>query len=111
MGDSIICGYRIENPRISLLSASGKSILDSVDENLITFKNKNNLIFLMTSCSVRLETIGGKIFRIHEKILNHLKNTPFLLLYGAGEDVYIPEKEVYYHINEALNIASIYKER
>ena len=110
MGNNIICGYKIEDPNLFLLSASGKSIIDSVDKNLKAFRNKNNLIFFITSCSVRLETIGNKIYKIHEKILSHLKTTPFLLLYGAGEDVYIPDKGIYYHINEALNVASLYKE-
>lgn len=109
MGNNIICGYKIENPKLSVLSASGKSLLNSIDKNLIAFKNKNNLIFFMISCSVRLETLGSKIFKVREKILNHVKNTPFLLLYGAGEDVYIPEKKIFYHINEAFNVASMYK--
>ena len=109
MGDSIMCGYKIENPELCVLSASGKSLLKSIDENLNRFEGRDILMGFGTSCSVRMETLGHGAFSIWEKFKNFFNGKPFLLVYGAGEDVYNPNNKSYYHINEGLDMSVFWK--
>ena len=109
MGDSIMCGYKIENPELCVLNASGKSLLNSIDENLKLFEGEDIVMGLGTSCSVRMETLGHGAFSIWDKLKNFFDGKPFLLVYGAGEDVYNPDSKSYYHINEGLDISVFWK--
>ena len=108
LGEDIQCGYKIETDEICLLSASGKSLIDAVDENLKEFSKKDNQLGLIISCAARLETLGANIFHVREKLLNFFNDIPFLLVYVGGEDAYSMEKGKR-HINESFNVVTFSK--
>jgi hypothetical protein len=54
LGKDILCGYKFEGNELSLLSASGKSLINAVDENLNEFKSMNNNLGIVVSCAARL---------------------------------------------------------
>ena len=105
LGKDIQFGYKIEIDELCLLSASGKSLIGAVDENLEEFKTKNNQLGLIVSCAARLETLGANIFYVREKLLNFFGDIPFLLIYAGGEDAYSKEKGKR-HINESFNVVT-----
>jgi len=109
IGDSIICGYKIKDKTLRLLSASGKSLMNAVDLSLDNFRNKENLMAFGISCAITLQTLGANVYCIRKKLINFFKEIPFLLLYGAGIDVKSEKREPY-HINMAFNIGVIQKQ-
>ncbi len=106
LGKDILCGYKIESNELDLLSASGKSLVNAVDENLKEFENKNNKIAIIVECGIRLEAIGANIFITRDKLLNFFGETPFILIYTAGEDAYSLKKGKR-HVNGSFNVVTI----
>lgn len=106
LGKDIMCGFKIEKDELNLLSASGRSLLTAVDENLDEFKNQDNHLGLIVSCAARLETLGSNIYTTQHKLLNFFGEKPFLLIYAGGEDTYIPNVGQR-HINESFNVATL----
>ncbi|MFC2163138.1 FIST N-terminal domain-containing protein [Candidatus Altiarchaeota archaeon] len=106
-GKSILCGYNVKEPNHRVFIASGRSLIDSVEENMIKIKNKNNLAVFIVSCAVRLGGLGSKIFNVREKIIDSIGDTPFVCIYVTGEDTYSPEVGER-HVNESFNVASLY---
>ena len=105
LGENIVVGYQVQDNNLRLYHASGKSLVDAVDENLNHFKTKQNHIGLIVSCAARLETLGRNIYLVRDKLLNFFGETPFLLIYAGGEDTYIPGVGQR-HINESFNVAT-----
>lgn len=108
IGGSIICGYKIEDNDLYILSASGKSLMNAIDENLSAIKGKDNLMALGISCAIMLQTLGSNVFHIQKKLLEVFRESPFLFLYGAGVDSYTPQKGAQ-HINMALNMGILHR--
>jgi hypothetical protein len=108
LGKDILCGYKFEGNELSLLSASGKSLINAVDENLNEFKSMNNNLGIVVSCAARLESLGGNIFTVREKLLNFFGKVPFLLIYAGGEDTYSIERGKR-HVNESFNVVTLSK--
>jgi len=107
LGNDIVCGFKIEKDELYLLSATGKSLVKSVDDNLKKFEDKNNLLAIIISCAARLETLGSNVFHVKEKLSNFFRETPFLLIFAGGEDTYSPNSRQR-HVNESFNIASFW---
>jgi len=105
LGKNIHCGFKIESDELILLSASGKSLIQAVDDNLEEHKNDPHFGFII-SCSARLETLGDNIFSVKEKLLDFFGNTPFLLVYAGGEDAYSIKKGKR-HVNESFNVLTL----
>jgi len=104
LGKDIQCGYRIEKNELYLLSASGESLINAVDENLKKFENKKNELGIIVSCAARLETLGKNIFKVREKLIDFFGEKEFILIYAGGEDTYSRE-HITRHINESFNVA------
>ena len=79
-GHSILCARNIESDEVSLFFASGKSLIDAIDENTKKFKDKDNLLAFIVSCIARLETLGCNVFIVREKLLDFFGDVPFLLM-------------------------------
>jgi len=107
IGNSIICGYKIKDNDLYLLSASGKSLMNSIDLNLEIFKDKEIFMAFGICCAIMLQTLGSNVFHIQRKLLEVFGESPFLLLYGAGIDAYTPQKGGY-HINMAFNMGILH---
>jgi hypothetical protein len=108
LGKDINVGYKIEGDELQLLSASGKSLIGAVDENLEEFKDKENQLGIIVACAAQLETLGANIFTVREKLVNFFDQVPFLLVYVGGEDTYSTKKGKR-HINESFNVLTISK--
>ena len=58
-------------------------------------------------CATQLETLGNHIYKIHESIKETAEETPFIIIYSAGEESYTPNsppKQLY----DSFNIGVIY---
>jgi len=106
LGDQIVSTYQLETNEISVLSASGKALLDAVKKS--TDAAPNNILFFMTAeCGIRLETLGSKLLKSREIMLNKLGKKPFLSLYVGGEATYSKEKGLRFG-NDTFNIVALY---
>jgi len=108
LGKDINVGYKIDGDELQLLSASGKSLIGAVDENLEEFKDKQNQLGIIIACAAQLEALGANIFTVREKLVNFFDEVPFLLVYVGGEDTYSTKKGKR-HINESFNVLTLSK--
>ena len=92
---------------MEVYSASGTSLINSVKENLSTYKRDDLKFGLIVSCCARLEALGDATFKVYEIIEDFYKNVPFLLFFASGEDVYIPGK-CPVRLNESFNVVNFY---
>lgn len=104
-GDYIIVGRRIDDPKLTMLTASGKSLLGAVDEALEDFSGRP-LLAMISECAARQEALGSNIFLEKEKIENYFGDIPYFLLFAAGESTYTP-KQGCRHKHESFNVAVI----
>jgi len=104
LGDSFLGTYMVKNSEVHILSASGINLLSAVDENIEYFNGVKPLFGLISSCGIRLETLGPAVYSVRDKLLNFFKESPFLLYYVGGEAVYTPERGIYYG-NDTFNLS------
>ncbi|MBU4501519.1 MAG: hypothetical protein KKA79_02925, partial [Nanoarchaeota archaeon] len=88
-GENLVCGCSIIGDDVVLLSASGRSMIDVV-QDLVGAIPINPLMGLFFSCAIRLEALGCKIYHSHAILNNFFKDTPYLLVFGFGENRAIP---------------------
>jgi len=74
-----------------ILTASGKDLIDVVSANLESTVNKDISFGFVSSCIVRLETLGRHVYKVHDKLVKHFGDKPFIQVYVMGEDVYTKE--------------------
>ena len=104
-GDYIILPLRIENPKMTMLTASGKSLIGAVDEAMEGFSGKP-LMTIIVDCAVRQDALGDKIFIEKERLESYIGKTPYFLLFAAGECTYTPEQGCR-HKNFSFNVGII----
>ena len=92
---------------MEIYSASGKSLINSVKENLSSYDRNDLKLGFIVSCCARLEALGDATFKVYEIIDNFYKNVPFLLFFASGEDVYEPGK-CPVRLNESFNVVNFY---
>ena len=102
LGKNMLVGYSIETSDIEVLTASGADLLNAVDSILDKVISDNLLACFLVSCAIRLNTLGEKIYTIHKKLVNVFGETPFLLIYVAGESTHKPN-ETMHHCNMTFN--------
>lgn len=106
--DSMLFTYQTKNPKIKILSTSGKGLLSAVTENLEACHTKKPVFGLISSCAIRLQTLGMNIFKVREVLVDYFKDQPFLLFYVGGEMTYSPEKGLKYG-NDTFNTAIFWR--
>ena len=109
-GDNIMVSPEIKANECCIMAASGKDLINSIESNLADTKDKNIKLGLMVSCIVHLETLGPSIYKVHEKLINHFKEKPFIQIYTVGEDVYT-QKTGAKRIAESYNSAVFTSEK
>jgi hypothetical protein len=107
LGESLITTIRSKDPNGSILTIDGRSLLDTVDDNLGSYKNQPDF-GLIASCTTRLETMGDNIFLERDRVLKYFGNHPFILFYVGGESTYSPEKGLHF-VNISFNSALFWK--
>jgi hypothetical protein len=106
LGKNIVCGYKIPTSELDILYGSGKSLLNAADSVLDKLKSPHKpCLGIGFSCAVRLGALGSGIFSTAEKLNQSFSDTPFIVIYTAGESVYVPKK-MNLHCNETFCFAS-----
>ena len=104
VGDSLCCKNSILENELEVYYASGKSMMESV-ENCLTLDNTTGLLFgLGVSCTSRMETLGYNVYAVRDRLHKYFENKPFLLLYGAGEGIKLQNSKAIY-LNSSFNMA------
>lgn len=90
-GDYIVLGGSIEKRDMTMLTATGKSLLSAVDEAFHKYTD-TPLFALISECSARQEALGTNIFTEKTMVEKYLNQTPYLLVFSGGEFTYTPEE-------------------
>jgi hypothetical protein len=102
--DSILVPCIIDDGEVSILTVSGKDLINAVKENLHYFDGIQPEFGLFSACMTILQTLGQKTNMIQEELQNYFKEKSFLLFYSAGEGTYSQEKNITY-ANMSFNTA------
>jgi hypothetical protein len=102
--DSILVPCIIDDGDVSILTVSGKDLLNAFRENLHLFDDIQPEFGLLSTCMTILQTLGGKTNQIQEELHHYFKEKSFLLFYSAGEGIYSPTKDITY-ANMSFNTA------
>ena len=104
MKDSIVVPCIIDDGVVSILTVSGKDLINAVKENLHFFDEIQPEFGLFSACMTILQTLGHKTNIIQEELHNYFKDKSFLLFYSAGEGTYSLTKNITY-ANMSFNTA------
>jgi len=107
-GEDIVCTRDIQNGEVAIYATSGRELIESVDENLNNFKNKDITFSLIVECTARLETIGAHVYKIWERLKSFYGNKPFLQVYAGGEQAWAKNYGGGHH-SESFNVVSFWK--
>jgi len=88
--NDIIMPYRVEGDKLTVLSASGRSILEASATSIKNSMKKTPLTLHISECGLRAITLGSKLFEEQKIISNMLGEIPFLSIFVAGETIYNP---------------------
>jgi hypothetical protein len=104
MKDYIFVPCIIDDGEVSILTVSGKDLINAVKENLAFFNEVRPEFGLCSTCMTILQTLGSKTNIIQEEIHKYFKDKSFLLFYSAGEGTFSPMKDITY-ANMSFNTA------
>jgi hypothetical protein len=104
MKDYIIIPCVIDDGEVSILTVSGKDLINAVKENLHFFDEIQPEFGLFSACMTILETLGRKTNILQEELHRYFKDKSFLLFYSAGEGTYSPSTNITY-ANMSFNTA------
>ena len=104
MKDSIVVPCIIDDGEVSILTVSGKDLINAVKENLHFFDEIQPEFGLFSACMTILQTLGDKTNIVQEELCKYFKDKSFLLFYSAGEGTYSPTKDITY-ANMSFNTA------
>jgi hypothetical protein len=96
MKDFIFVPCIIDDGKVSILTVSGKDLINAVKENLHYFDGMQPEFGLFSACMTILQTLGHKTNIIQEELHHYFKDKPFLLFYGAGEGTYSQANDITY---------------
>ncbi len=96
MKDYIFVPCIIDDGKVSILTVSGKDLINAVKENLQFFNGIQPEFGLFSACMTILQTLGHKTNIIQEELHHYFKDKSFLLFYSAGEGTYSQAKDITY---------------
>lgn len=102
-GDYIVVSRRIDNPIMTIMNASGKSLIEAVDDAMRGSQGRP-LFALMPDCAARQQALGDKMFISKKKIDKYMGNAPYLSIFSGGESTYTPDQGCR-HKHESFNVA------
>ena len=94
MKDYIFVPCIIDDGEVSILTVSGKDLINAVKENLQFFDEIQPEFGLFSACMTILQTLGHKTNIVQEELRNYFKDKSFLLFYSAGEGTYSPSQKI-----------------
>jgi hypothetical protein len=86
----------IDDGEVSILTVSGKDLINAVKENLRFFNEIQPEFGLFSTCMTILQTLGHRTNMLHEELCRYFDDKAFLLFYSAGEGTYSPTKNITY---------------
>lgn len=95
---------RIEKNNVSIYKITPDEMVNSIDQ---LSKPTNPEFGFFTSCIVRRDFLGIKVFRIQEKLKNYFKDKDFLVVYSSGEAINKPDEDFYF-LAETITSAIFY---
>ena len=107
LGDNIACGYSIKTTEIEILSASGKSLINAMENCVYKIIKNNPRVVLGVACATQLETLGKGIYQAYDKFKEYFSDVPFIIGYFAGEESFSPvspPKQLY----DSFNLSCLY---
>lgn len=107
-GDDIVCTRDIPLGEVSVYHTSGRELVESVEENLEKFKDREHCLSLIVSCTARLETLGAHVYDIWGKLKEFYGDTPFLHIFAGGEQAWAPDFGGGHH-SESFNVVSFWR--
>ncbi|MGF3555197.1 MAG: FIST N-terminal domain-containing protein [Thermoplasmatota archaeon] len=102
--DSILVPCKIDGGNVSILTVSGKKLIDAAKDNLDFFNNIQPDFGLFSACITVLGTLGFKTDFIRKEMLKYFEEKPFILFWSAGEGTYSPKESITY-ANMSFNTA------
>jgi len=108
LGSKIGLMSRFEEDEGYVLTGSGKNMVDAATDTLKQVDNP--LLPISVSCSVRFATLGPKCDKIKKSFVQQLGETPFLIVYAAGEALGKPDSNDISYLNECIASTIFHKE-
>ncbi len=102
--DSILTPCIVDKGEVSILTVSGRNLIDAMSENLQFFDGITPEFGIFSSCMTILQTLGYKMNMVREELLDYFNEKPFLLFWCAGEGTYSPNNDITY-ANMSFNTA------
>jgi len=102
--DSILTPCMNDEGEVSIMSVSGRDLIESFYKNINYFNNIQPEFGLSSICLTILQTLGYKSETIQQMFLKYFKNKPFLAFWNAGEGTYSPTTGIVY-ANMSYNTA------
>ena len=94
LSNSLLFAFKLRSKNAELLTLSGKDLINAVKENIEYFQtilhNKKPCFGLISSCGMRILTLGKNVNLVKNQLSEFYGKTPFLLYYVAGEGSYSP---------------------
>ncbi len=102
--NSIMTSCKVDGGEASVLTVSGKNIIEGMKNNLNTFNKIESEFVLCSSCMTILQTLGYKMNILQNEMVYRFNDTPFLMFYCAGEGSYSIKDDINY-ANMSFNTA------
>ena len=95
----------IEEQKLTIYQASGRNMIESYIGLTKKLKSLIHPRFVFgIQCGIILEALGNNIYILKDKINKILGEVPYLIVFTAGEHIYIPNK-TRRHVNLSFNLA------
>ena len=102
--NSILLPPVMDKGKVSILTVSGKKLVQAIQENLDYCSYIEPEFGLISTCTTILETLGYKINMVKNELSNFFKEKPFIMFLSAGEGTYSQKKDITY-ANMSFNTA------
>ncbi len=102
--DYIVTPCKVDKGDAWIMNMSGKSLIDSMETNMASFKGMKPEFGLFSVCITILQTLGNNVAEIRKTIRKYMRDKPFLLFFSTGEGTYSPERGFTY-ANMSYNTA------
>lgn len=110
IGKSIMVPCMVDEGKVSILTISGRDMINSIKENLSAFDAYVPDFGISSTCITLLQTLGYKIYMIQDILKNYFKEKPFIMFFSAGEGTYSPSRKITYS-NMSFNTTVIGKRK
>ena len=108
--NSILMPPVIDKGKVSILTVSGKKLVQAIQENLDYCGSLKPEFGLISTCTTILETLGYKIDMVKNELSDYFDDKPFIMFLSAGEGTYSKEKDITY-ANMSFNTAIFGREK